>query len=179
MYPQDSHTYMVTAGSGTVAGKETHMMSLFHLDPASTQTELRLTNDSASLDFTVDLDGARPIDVPKNTPGLVIKWREMTKNSLGNPYPWQQITKAVVAHFPTYSLSELEADFLDLEEIADGWWSAEVTAGDSIELGTLLDVQSAPFPGIDDDGTWMVALFCTETCNNPAPWSITVLRACD
>ena len=59
-YPQDTHTYMVTAGSGTAAGKGTRMLTLFNLDPASDQTELFLTNESTELDFTVTLGGAHP-----------------------------------------------------------------------------------------------------------------------
>ena len=50
-------------------------------------------------------------------------------------------------------------------------------AGDSIDLSTLTDANGGPFPGIDCDGVWMAALFC-GTCNNPAPWSITVLQPC-
>jgi len=178
-YPQDTHTYMVTAGTGTAAGKGTRMLTLFNLDPASDQTELFLTNESTDLDFTVTLGGARPVAVPVATPSLVIDWREMTTNAIGNEYSPAQITRAVVAHFETESVSDLEAEFLNLEELAIGWWSGEVSAGASIELGTLLDETMAPFPGIDDSGTWMVALFCTSTCNHPAPWSITLLEPCD
>ena len=31
--------------------------------------------------------------------------------------------------------------------------------------------------GIDSTGIWMAALFCGN-CNNPAPWSITILEPC-
>jgi len=178
-YPQDTHTYMVTAGTGTAAGKGTRMLTFFNLDPASDQTELSLTNESTVLDYTVTLGDARPVAVPLDTPSLVIDWRQMTTNAIGNEYSPAQITRAVVAHFETESVADLEADFLNLEQLAIGWWSADVRAGASIDLGTLLDENMNAFPGIDASGTWMVALFCTASCNHPAPWSITLLEPCD
>jgi len=104
----------------------------------------------------------------------------MTINALGNEYLPQQITQAAVAHFATSSLADLENDFLNLRELASGWWETEVKIGQSIQLSTLLDESQAPFPGISADGTWLVALFCTTgNCNHPAPWSITILKPCE
>jgi hypothetical protein len=82
-----------------------------------------------------------------------------------------------VAHFAGKSVADLESQFLLLEDVADGWWQGPVLAGNTINLGALADKNGAPFPGIDGDGVWMAALFCTN-CNNPAPWSITVLQPC-
>lgn len=177
-YPQDQYTFLLTANTGTTIGKDSRMLAMFNLDPGSTATELLLTDDSAVLDFTVDLERAAPVAVPVGQPSLTIDWNEMTTNALGNEYLPAQITEAVVAHFETTSLADLEADFLNLEELADGWWSGEVASGTSIDLATLHDANGA-FPGIDADGTWLVALFCTVGCNNPAPWSITILSPCE
>ena len=52
-----------------------------------------------------------------------------------------------------------------------------MTAGRTIDLSTLTDANGNAFPGIDDSGVWMAALFCGK-CNNPAPWSITILQPC-
>ncbi|HEX6767581.1 MAG TPA: hypothetical protein VF103_18910, partial [Polyangiaceae bacterium] len=178
-YPQDQHTFLLMASSGTTPGRGARMLSLFNLDPSSTQTELSLTNDSASLDYTVDLSSASRVAVPTGQPSLTIDWNQMTRTALGNEFLPSQITQAVAAHFSTDSLPELEAQFLNLDELADGWWSGAVVSGTSIDLGTLTDAGGATFPGIDDEGTWLVALFCTAGCNNPAPWSITILSACE
>jgi hypothetical protein len=177
-YPQDQYTFLLTANTGTTAGKDSRMLAMFNLDPASTNTALSLTDDSAVLDFTVDLKRATPVVVPARQPSLTIDWNAMTTNALGNEYLPAQITEAVVAHFDTTSLAELEDDFVNLEELADGWWSGEVASGTSIDLAMLHDANGA-FPGIDENGTWLVALFCTIGCNNPAPWSITILSACE
>jgi hypothetical protein len=101
----------------------------------------------------------------------------MTKNALGNLYDYSEITLAAVAHYKTETLPQLQQDFLNLEDIADGWWSGPVVAGASIDLSGLVDADAAAFPGIDGTGVWMAALFCGN-CNNPAPWSITILQPC-
>jgi hypothetical protein len=178
-YPQAFYTFMLSAASGTVVGKGTRMLSLFTIDPAATQTSLALTNASTKLDYTVSLTKGRPVQVPAGMPSLTIDWSQMTTNAIGNEYLYSQITLAAVAHYRGRTLGDLERQFLDLQDIADGWWSAPVIAGNSIDLGTLTDASGASFPGIDGDGIWMAALFCVDNCNNPAPWSITILQPCN
>jgi hypothetical protein len=177
-YPQDQYTFMLMASTGTTIGKDARAISLFTIDPNATQTELDLTNDSTKLDYTVNLTAARPVRVPAGVAPLTLDWSQMTTNAIGNPYVYSQITAAAVAHYTTKSLSDLEWQFLSLEDIADGWWSGPVMAGNSIDLSGLVDAGGAAFPGIDSTGIWMAALFCTS-CNNPAPWSITVLQPCN
>jgi hypothetical protein len=178
MYPPAEYTFLLEAGTGTVLGRNARMLAFFNLDPASQNTSLTLTDDSAVLSYSVHLTGVRPVRVPAATPHLTIDWATMTTNALGNSYDGTAITQAVVAHFTHETLADLEQRFLDLQTLADGWWSAPVRSGKSIDLGTLVDANQAPFPGIDADGVWLAALFCTTTCNNPAPWSITVLEPC-
>jgi hypothetical protein len=178
-YPQDQFTFMMMASTGTVPGKQARMLALFNIGPEYEDTRLDLTNDSTSLDIDVDLAKAMPVPVPVGKPSLKINWKQMTRNALGNEYIHTQITRAAVAHFATESIAELEQKFLSLQEAADGWWSAEVVSGTSIDLGTLRDANDVPFAGVTTGGTWVVALFCQENCNNPAPWSITFLKACE
>jgi len=177
-YPQDQYTFLVMASTGKVLGKGARMLSLFHIDPNATQTALDITNTSTALNYTVDLHDAKPVYVPASRPAVTVDWSQMTTNSLGNTYIYGEITQAAVAHFSTASIADLEQQFLKLEDIADGWWSGPVAAGSSIDLGTLVDANGQTFPGIDSTGIWLAALFCTENCNNPAPWSITFLKPC-
>jgi hypothetical protein len=176
-YPQDQYTFLAMASTGTEVGKGPRMLAMFHIDPAATDTSLLMTNHSTKLSYSVDLLRGAPVQVPAGIPALTIDWSQMTTNAIGNPYNYYQITSAAVAHYPAKSVAELEPQFLSLEDIADGWWSGDVLSGSSISLGTLVDKNGAAFPGIDDNGVWMAALFCTN-CNNPAPWSITVLQPC-
>lgn len=177
-YPQDEYTFLVMAQSGTDVGKKPHAIALFNIDPSSTTTELDLTNDSTKLSYSVDLEHAQPMLVPAAVPQLTIDWSQMTTNCLGNVYDGGQITDVAVAHFANKTLPELQDDFLDLQSLADGWWTGTVSAGRTIDLSTLTDGSGAAFPGIDSSGVWMAALFC-GACNNPAPWSITILEPCN
>jgi hypothetical protein len=176
-YPQDLYTFLAMASTGTEVGKGPRMLALFNIDPAATDTELHMTNDSTKLEYSVDLLRAAPVEVPPTVPGLTIDWGQMKTNAIGNPYNYYQITSAAVAHFGEKSLAELQTQFLQLEDIADGWWSGDVLSGNSVDLSTLVDKNGGAFPGTSADGVWMAALFCTN-CNNPAPWSITILEPC-
>ncbi len=177
MYPQDQYTFLAMAQTGTDIGKNPRMISLFHVDPSASQTTLNFTNDSTKLSYSVDLLKAHPMEVPASVPALTVDWSQMSTNSLGNVYTYSEITLAAVAHYKTETLPQLQQDFLNLESIADGWWSGPVVAGASVDLSGLTDAGGAAFPGIDSTGVWMAALFCGN-CNNPAPWSITILQPC-
>jgi hypothetical protein len=176
-YPQDMYTFLAMAQSGSDIGKRPHAVALFNIDPSSTTQQLNLTNDSTKLTYSVDLERAHPMLVPAGVPQLTIDWTQMMTNCLGNHFDGSEITSAAVAHYASKTLPELQADFLNLANTADGWWSGDVPAGRSIDLSTLIDANGNAFPGIDDNGIWMAALFC-GACNNPAPWSITILQPC-
>lgn len=176
-FPQDEYTFLVMVSEGTLTGKNARMLHMFTLDPNATETTLMLTNDSTKLDYTVDLHSPRAIQIPRATPSIEIDWSDMTVTSLGNEYNPFSVNEAVVAHYPM-TREELEDDFLSLEELADGWWSVDDIAGRSVDLGTLAAEDGSPFTGITGDGLWLLALFCTSNCNNPAPISITFLEAC-
>jgi hypothetical protein len=176
-YPQNQYTFMAMASTGTTPGKGARAIALFHIDPSATTTELDLTNDSTKLDYSVNLLRAAPVLVPAAVAALTLDWSQMTVNMLGNPYIASQITQVAVAHYATATLPDLQRQFLDLQDIADGWWSGPVVSGASIGLGALVDAGGATFPGIDSSGVWLAALFCGN-CNNPAPWSITILEPC-
>ena len=176
-YPQNEYTFMMMAATGTTPGKGARGIALFHIDPAASDSTLRMTNDSTKLSYSVSLRGAAPVEVPTGKAQLTLDWSQMKVNMLGNPYVPSQITRAAVAHFKSATLDQLEAKFLDLETTADAWYATTSIAGSSVDLSTLASAQGGAFPGIDDTGVWMTALFC-DNCNNPAPWSITILQPC-
>ncbi len=100
-YPQDQYTFLAMAQTGTDVGRNPRMISLFHIDPTATQTELDFTNSSTKLDYSVDLIRAAPLRVPAGTPALTIDWGQMHTNAIGNEYVYSQITQAAVAHYTT------------------------------------------------------------------------------
>ena len=156
------------------------MLKFFVLDPDSDNTEVVIDNDSTEMEYQVILADIPKVPVPEGTNELVLDWEDMVDgpNAFANKWLTAQITEVVIARYDM-SLKELEEEFLFLEELADGWWSGEVIAGESIDLDTLVDEDGEEFEGVEDDGaTWIAAAFCRATCNNPAPWSITVLKPC-
>src|SRR5690606_16443100 len=106
---------MFMLSGGTIPGKDARMLHFFKLDPASDNTTLTLTDASTTLTYEVELEAAQPVGVPEGESALSINWRDMTTNSLGNEYSPVQITEAVVAHYSSLTLPELEAQFLQLE----------------------------------------------------------------
>jgi hypothetical protein len=84
----------------------------------------------------------------------------------------------VVAHYQQ-ALPELEDRFLELETIASTGYQATVQSDEPTLLSALEDQAGNPFPGIDDTGVWVLALFCDRYCDNPAPWYLTVLEPCE
>jgi hypothetical protein len=177
-YPQDQYTFMMMASTGTTVGRNPRGIALFHIDPNASQTTLAMTDDSTKLSYSVDLTQAAPVLVPPGTPKLSIDWGQMTKNMIGNKYDWTQITRVAAAHFKSLTLEQLQSKFLDLQTLADDWWSTTMISGSSVDLSTLTKTDGTAFPGIDASGVWLTAMFCDDTCNNPAPWSITILQPC-
>ena len=182
-YPVSEYSYVVMLAAGELFGGGTKMISFF--DPASEEsnTEVRLHNKSTTLTFKADLTSLKRIAVPPANPNIVLDWSDidsLLKNALGGDFIPNRITDVMVAHYRTKSPEDLEREFLGLDNMADEVWSIFLSAGQSVNLGRLnteADYSGTFFPGIDDTGTWIVALKC-GTCNNPAPWFLSILQSC-
>ena len=171
-YPQDTHTFMLVAASGTTIGKNSRMLGFFHLDPVAPGTSVALNDNSMKLDFTTNLAQIMPVPVAAGTGALNVSWEYMTTNALRNEFVLTQITEVMIGHYSNFTRPQLDDQFLNLREIADGTWSGEVPSGISLDLSTLVnDKTGAAFTGVDNTGVWIMALFCTKSCTNPAPWS--------
>lgn len=180
-YEPAEHIYTLMASTGTQIGSGTRMIQSFKLDPASENVEVVMTDASTRLDVSVDLQSLEQTPVPLGDPALTIDWSEMTENALGSEFARSSIGLVAIARYSAPP-AELEGNFLDLVRydrsiIADSVWLLEVPAGETAMLNVAADESGARFPGIDAEGTWMLALFCTQ-CQNPAPWYLTFLTAC-
>jgi hypothetical protein len=172
-----THTYTVMAVTGTTAGEGTRMIQSFRLSADSTNTHVALENDSTGLDFSVDLESLEPVVLPRDEAGVTVDWTDMTVNALGGAFIPTSITEVLVAHY-SETPAELEAQFLDLDLIAQDLWRTDVPSGTSLDLSLLSNAAGSNFSGINDEGTWIVALIC-GSCANPAPWYISRLETCD
>jgi len=174
--PADS-SFLVALQSGTELGRNIKMLQAFQLDASSSNTKVTLTNDSTKLTYSANLHNLTITGVPGGTPALMLDWSQMHTNALGATFQEGYITSAVVGHF-TQSPSELEAKFLDLDTTATNYYRADVASGSVLDFTTLKDDKTGQsFPGISNDGTWLVGLICGN-CRNPAPWYMTILKPC-
>lgn len=180
MYPPDQNTFILGAQTGSNLGTDIRMMRAFQIEPSSTNTKVTLTDSSTTLTYHVDLHSLHPTGVPAGKASLSLDWGHLNTNAFGddisNPYGVKRrtdITSAIVGHY-TQSVSQLESQFLDIQTIAADKYSADIPSGTLLDFTTLVDANGAAFPGIDSNGTWLVALLCGN-CRNPAPYYISIL----
>ncbi len=179
-YDIQDHTYFVMVAEGESFGHGTKMISFFEPSPDVDNAEVRLTNDSTILHYEADLSSLKRIAVPPAEPNIIVDWIDtdkLTKNAMGREWIPTKITDVMVAHYADKRPSDLQAHFLDLELIADETWDIFLAAGQSVNMSFLKNADGETFPGIDENGTWIVALKC-GSCNNPAPWFLSILQAC-
>jgi hypothetical protein len=175
-YPPAQYTYTLMAATGNVLGEGTKMIQSFQVDPNSTNTKVSLTTDSTQLTYTANLHNLTPTGVPAGEKSLTLEYGNLSKNALGNEWVASNITKALIGHY-TQTPSELEEKFLDLELIATKLYRGEIKDGTKAILSNLKTDSGESFPGIDNTGTWVVALQCGG-CRNPAPWYLSILKTC-
>jgi len=177
LYPPDSNTFTFMAAAGTVVGEGIHMIQSFQLDPASTNTTVKMTKDSTQLTFSADLTHLTPTGIPAGESAITLDWSQMTTNALGNEFITTKITRALLGHY-IETPAELSTDkFLDLEIIATTLYRGDIPTGSTVDFSSLADENGNKFTGIDATGTWIFALQCGG-CHNPAPWYLTVLKPC-
>lgn len=163
---------MVVEGGGTylVAGitgeSQFRMFHFFRPVVDAAAAPVTLTSQSASLTYTVDLEGGAPIEL--TTGGRTrVDWSALTLGPSGQPIDLPDIDTLTVARYDE-ALAELELDFLHVDALAEQTWSHDVEGWGDWYLDELEDADGASFDGFQDDGTWLIALRCS-TCLNPAP----------
>ena len=184
-YSPASYTYTLMAATGSMLGEGTRMIQSFQVDPNSTNTTVNMTKDSTQLTYTADLSHLTPTGVPAGKATLTLDYSQITKNGLGNPFDAGSITKALVGYY-SETPAELEKKFLDIELIAKKLYRGDSDtratnhidlSDNKVDLSALKTDGGDAFSGIDDTGTWLVALQCGG-CRNPAPWYLSVLKVC-
>ena len=181
VYSPDEYSYIFMVAEGTVFGKGTKMLAFFQPDPEEANTEIRLTDSSAALDYSVDLTSLSPIAIPPGTPDIVLDWTDedsaLGTNAMGAEWIANRITDVKIAHYRSLDIADLKDRFVDMELIADEMWTAFLSAGQRVNLATLTNEEGEAFAGIDDTGTWVISLICGR-CTHPSPWFLSVLRPC-
>jgi hypothetical protein len=182
-YPPSDYHYLIMAAEGDSFGYGTKMLSFFEPNPNVSDTEVAMNDSSTVIHYEADLSSLVHIPLPPNEPNIVLDWMDNTillYNAMGREWIPTKITDVIVAHYLTKTAKDLETDFLNLEADADKIWTIFLSAGQSVnfsKLNTKADGSGEFFPGIDEIGTWIVALKC-GSCSNPAPLFLSILDAC-
>ena len=176
LYKPATTTFLVGVQGGNDLGRDIRMLQSFNLDAGSSVTSVALGDASTKLTYTANLHSLTIAGVTAGTSALMLDWSQMKTNAMGREFTEGYVTSAVVGHY-MQTPAELEAQFLDLDRIALATYRADILSGSKLDFTTLKDQNGAPFPGIDDSGTWMVGLICGN-CRNPAPWYLTILEPC-
>jgi hypothetical protein len=176
-YPPANYTFALAGATGVEVGAGIRVIQAFQLDPTSSNTQVTMTDASTKLDWTANLHDLTPTGIPAGKPEVTLDWGDMTKTGLGTVFDPTQITRALVSHYAEGS-GQLEKDFLNIELIATDLYETKVEIGTSIDFSTMTKKSDGKsFPGIDDTGTWLVALQC-GVCRNPSPWYLSILKTC-
>jgi hypothetical protein len=163
----DGSTYLLNASTQLEDGRVRYDTFTF-LCPTATDeaATIALAPDSATLEWTVDLDGAEPIDM-LGAKKIIVDWSELTQNGSDLEIDLADIDRMLLARYDE-DLAAIEADFLRVEALAEDTWSADVEGWGDWPLSDLESPEGEAFTGFEGDGTWILALQCT-TCINPAP----------
>jgi hypothetical protein len=138
----------------------------------SDASDVHITDNTSILDVEVQLDSLIPLTVLSATPDITIGWSELTRDGIGDSLDHSTLDEIWVANFAE-TQEELAEDIFSLEERARQAWTLDISGFQSVNLQDLEG--SLPFPGVDDNSTWLLGLRC-KTCTNPAPRSLTILQ---
>ncbi len=176
-YPPAKYTFALAGATGTEVGQGIRVVQAFQLDPGTSNTDVKLTDNSVKLEWKTNLHDLTPTGVPKGQAAITLDWGDMTKTGLGTDFDPTQITRALVAHYAESS-GALEKDFLNIELIATDLYETKIEIGTTVDFSTMTSKSDGKaVPGIDGTGTWLVALQC-GVCRNPSPWYLSILKPC-
>ncbi len=170
-FTADSGTWLVLLTTGTELAIGTRMLAFLEPTVGETRTDGAVTDGCPVLDFDARLTELVPVPVLEAGPWRV-DWSGLTRDGRGGTFVETRADSLMIARYDE-DLPRLEANFLDLESLAEGAWTTPLTGGTSLDLG-VASGPSGLFPGFTEDGTWLLALLCS-TCPNPAPLFLTQL----
>lgn len=181
IYPPGEHAWLIMLATGSAFGQGTRLLAFLEPSEGETRTTVRLTNDSTTLDYTVDLTQLKPISLPLHAGDVTVGWadvHQLTRNAMGADWVPTRITDVAITHYMGYTVADLEEQFLLLEDLASEYYGARLNTGQQVLLSDLVDGTGRAFPGIDEDGIWLVSLTC-GSCRSPAPWFLSILSPSD
>lgn len=175
-FEEGSGTWLVLFATGNTVGVGSRMLTFIEPSKSTDNTLVTVEEGCSVLDYTVDIASAERTPVLADGPWLV-DWSAVTQTGQGTELEPTKVSSLMLAWYSGLEVSELEAQFLDLELIATDTWTLEHAGGTSADLSLATHVEDgSAFTGFGEaDGTWILALRC-RTCPNPAPLVLSVLE---
>jgi hypothetical protein len=155
-----------------LANIQDEIASLLFFAPvtSSDNHSIYIYDDSVTLDYDVSLSGTS-IAV-QQAAEYYIDWSQLSTTGTGNPIALEQIDRLMLGGF-SQSPQELQQDFLQLEQLADEFYSVDVTGITALPFDRI-----SGFNGFEPSLQWIVALQCSR-CLNPAPLFVGVFDEMD
>lgn len=173
-FEEGSGAWMVLFTTGTQVGLGARGVTFLRPSSTSTNQDAEIDNACGTIELETDVDAGVPMPVPMGGP-WTLDWSGLTVDGLGLPLEEGRIDRVMVGWYAQETVADLEADFFDLELLADGLWTLEVPSGTEADLTGLADAEGGAFPGFAAEGSWILALRCS-LCRSPAPPFLTVLE---
>lgn len=172
-FTDGSGTWLVRATTGLV---ENRMLGFMRPTEESTNTTFLLASDTSTLDFDADLQSLEAFAFDDEPATYTADWSALETHANGNEIDLDLLDQLMIARYDGMSLSDIEADFIDVELIASEIFTADVYGLTSTDLSVAVSSTTGEaFSGFGADSLWLVALRCTA-CTNPAPPFLTVVQ---
>src|SRR5690606_15811547 len=148
-----THSYTVMIGGPSAdVGEGVEMIHAMQLDPTVTAvTSAMVSNTSTELEWAADLSSLIRTPAPLAQSSITIDWNAMSTTSYGSLFNPSSIGEVLVGRY-SLSVEELEAQFLNIETIADELYRGPVAVSGSQDLSTLTDENGNAFPGFSAEG---------------------------
>lgn len=134
----------------------------------------RFTDESSRFEVSAELEASATPRVPAGET-FPVDWSGLGIDGLGRSLALHKIDRLTVAWYEDLRPADLEAQFIDLYELADAQWDLEVEGMTEADLALAAGPTGA-FSGFSSAGTWLVALRC-GSCSSPMPIFVSVIDA--
>jgi hypothetical protein len=173
-FTSETSTWLLRFTTGDLMDADNRMLQYLVPTQTSHNTSVTVTDASTTLNFDVDLQSLDSFDITEQD-AYTVDWSALTTHANGTDLQLDDLDTLMLARFDDKTLDDLEADFIDVETIADATYTADVYGKHSFDLAETKDADGAAFPGFGDGTLWLLALRCS-TCLNPAPPFLTVVN---
>ncbi|MBM4367853.1 MAG: hypothetical protein FJ102_16695 [Deltaproteobacteria bacterium] len=174
VYKEDGGTFLFNLQTGTEPGQGARFVAFLQPRATSDVTELFFTPNCEVAQMEVEFEALTPVELSMDGP-WTIEWSKLSIAGNGLPVIPGDLDEVMVASYDGYELSDLEAQFIDLDLIATDLYTLQLDGGTEATLSGLVNAEGEAFPGFTTDQTWLLALRCTS-CTNPAPVFMSVVK---